>query len=52
MNKVIKSEDMPSAILETFEDGTGRVTFFNEDCHWHGDIMLTKEQMDFYYSDY
>lgn len=51
MNKVIKTENMPFAVLETFEDGTGRVTFFNNEGHWHGDIILTKEQMEYYYSE-
>lgn len=50
-NKVVRTDIFPSAYLETFADGTGRVTFFNETNHWAGDINLTKEQIDFYYSE-
>ena len=50
-NKIFNTENMPSAVLEVFEDGTGRVTFFNDENHWHGEIFLTKEQIDFYYRD-
>lgn len=31
-------------IFEKFEDGTYRVTFFNEDCHWAGDITMAPER--------
>lgn len=48
-NKIIKTENMPSAVLDVYEDGSGRVTFFNNENHWHGEIFLTKEQIDFYY---
>lgn len=51
-NKIIKTENMPSAVLDVYEDGSGRVTFFNDENHWHGEIFLTKEQIDFYYSEY
>ena len=50
-NKIVKSENMPSAVLDVYEDGSGRVTFFNDENHWHGEIFLTKEQIDFYYSE-
>ena len=50
-NKIVKTENMPSAVLDVYEDGSGRVTFFNERNHWHGEIFLTKEQIDFYYSE-
>ena len=50
-NKIIKTENMPSAVLDVYEDGSGRVTFFNEENHWHGEIFLTEEQIDFYYSE-
>ena len=50
-NKIVKTENMPSAVLDVYEDGSGRVTFFNEENHWHGEIFLTKEQIDFYYSE-
>ena len=51
-NKIVKTENMPSAVLDVYEDGSGRVTFFNDENHWHGEIFLTKEQIDFYYSEY
>lgn len=47
--KIIKQKIFPCAYLETFEDGTGRVTFFNETNHWAGEIIWTKEQMDIFY---
>ena len=50
-NKIVKSENMPSAVLDVYEDGSGRVTFFNESNHWNGEIFLTEEQIDFYYSE-
>ena len=50
-NKIVKRENMPSAVLDVDEDGSGRVTFFNEMNHWHGEIFLTKEQINFYYSE-
>ena len=50
-NKIVKTENMPSVVLDVYEDGSGRVTFFNEMNHWHGEIFLTKEQIDFYYSE-
>lgn len=50
-NKIVKTENMPSAVLDIYEDGSGRVTFFNNENHWHGEIFLTKEQIDFYYSE-
>ena len=50
-NKIIKTENIPSAVLDVYEDGSGRVTFFNDENHWHGEIFLTKEQIDFYYSE-
>ena len=50
-NMIVKSENMPCAVLDVYEDGSGRVTFFNERNHWHGEIFLTKEQIDFYYSE-
>ena len=50
-NKIVKTENMPSAVLDVYEDGSGRVTFFNDENHWHGEIFLTKEQIDFYYSE-
>ena len=50
-NKIVKTENMPSAVLDVYEDGSGRVTFFNEENHWHGEIFLTEEQIDFYYSE-
>lgn len=51
MSRVTKREDFPSAVLETFDDGTGRVTFFNKEFHWGGDILLTKEQINDFYSE-
>ena len=51
-NKIVKSENMPSAVLDIYEDGSGRVTFFNDENHWHGEIFLTKEQIEFYYREY
>lgn len=50
-NKIVKTENMPSAVLDVYEDGSGRVTFFNNENHWNGEIFLTKEQIDFYYSE-
>lgn len=50
-NKIVKTENMHSAVLDVYEDGSGRVTFFNEINHWHGEIFLTKEQINFYYSE-
>lgn len=50
-NKIVKTENMPSAVLDVYEDGSGRVTFFNKENHWHGEIFLTEEQIDFYYSE-
>ena len=43
-NKIIKTENMPSAVLDVYEDGSGRVTFFNEEKHWHGEIFLTENK--------
>lgn len=51
-NNIIKTENMPSATLDVYEDGSGRITFFNDENHWHGEIFLTKEQIDFYYCEY
>lgn len=45
--KTVITKNFSSACLETFEDGSGRVTFFNEN-HWAGEILLTKEQMDLF----
>ena len=50
-NKIVKTENMHSVVIEVYEDGSGRVTFFNEMNHWHGEIFLTKEQINFYYSE-
>ena len=40
-NKIVKSENMPSAVLDVYEDGSGRVIFFNERNYWHGEFFLT-----------
>lgn len=31
-------------VLEKFEDGRYRVTFFNNDNHWAGDITFSKAE--------
>lgn len=49
--EVIKREEKSSALIEQFKNGTGRVSFFNKDNHWSGDIMLSKEQINDYFSE-
>lgn len=36
-------------VFEKFDNGDYRVTFFNDDCHWHGDITFTENGL--VYSD-
>ena len=50
-NKIVLTERKCSAQIDVFEDGSGRVTFFNDMNHWDGEFSLTKEQIDDYYSE-